>query len=244
MPPLVVVPTYNERRNLPALLERVLEQGVHVLIVDDDSPDGTGVIADRAAAEDERVFVLHRSGKLGLGTAYREGFAWGRAGGYDVLCEMDADLSHDPADLPRLITALEGADVVVGSRYTAGGGTVGWPWHRHALSVAGSLYVRILTGCPVRDATAGFRAYSASVIDKIDVPDAIHSEGYAFQIEVLLRAWNAGFRVVEVPITFTERVEGVSKMSRRIVFEALRQVPVWAREIRFPQELSHAKAGS
>jgi len=229
---LVVVPTYNEVASLEAVVTRVLAAGeaagadVSVLVVDDASPDGTGALADRLAADDARVGVLHRPGKGGLGPAYVAGFRWGLARGFDAIVEMDADLSHDPADVPRLLHALAGADLVIGSRYVPGGGVVDWPLSRLLLSRAANRYVGLVTGLPVADATAGFRAFRRQVLEALDL-SALRSDGYAFQVETALRAWRAGFRIVEVPITFTERRDGASKMTRAIIVEALWRVLVW-----------------
>ena len=229
---LVVVPTYNEAATLPRVTEKLMaaaagaEDEISMLVADDNSPDGTGAIADELAAQYERVQVLHRPGKGGLGPAYRAGFAWGLERGYDALCEMDADLSHDPADVPRLLAALRGADLVIGSRYVPGGGVVDWPRHRLALSQGGNYYVRTMTGMPVQDATAGFRAFRRSVLEELDL-STIKSDGYSFQLEMALRTWRLGFRIVEIPITFTERTEGASKISRAIVLEALWRVFQW-----------------
>ena len=228
MRPLVCIPTYNESATLERAVRAALaaDADLDVLVIDDASPDGTGDIADRLATEDPRVNVLHRPGKAGLGTAYRAGFAWGLERGYDVLAEMDADLSHDPADLPRLFDALRGADLVIGSRYVPGGGVVDWPASRLALSKGGNHYVRLATGMPLRDATAGYRAFRREVLEALDLTTVL-SEGYSFQLEMALRTWRLGFRVVEVPITFTERREGASKISRAIIVEALWRVLVW-----------------
>jgi glycosyltransferase involved in cell wall biosynthesis len=229
---LVVVPTYNEIATLERVVVGVLDAAdsaaldVEILVVDDASPDGTGTLAERLAADDKRVAVMHRPAKLGLGPAYLAGFSRGLARGYDVLCEMDADLSHDPVDVPRLLRTLERADLVIGSRYVPGGGVVDWPPHRRLLSSAGNRYVQIVTGLPVADATAGFRAYRRAVLEEIDLA-SVDSDGYAFQLELVLRAWRQGFRVVEVPIIFTERREGASKISRAIVAEALWRVLRW-----------------
>jgi glycosyltransferase involved in cell wall biosynthesis len=238
---LVVIPTYNEIATLERVIGGVLEAAdgaaldVEVLVVDDGSPDGTGALADRLAADDKRLAVLHRPRKAGLGPAYLAGFAWGLRhgsggarlqGSYDALCEMDADLSHDPTDVPRLLRTLEHADLVMGSRYVPGGGVVDWPAHRRLLSAAGNRYVQLVTGLPVADATAGFRAYRRAVLEEVDLP-SVDSDGYAFQLELVLRVWRAGFRIVEVPIVFTERREGASKISRAIVAEALWRVLRW-----------------
>ncbi|MDP9406135.1 MAG: polyprenol monophosphomannose synthase [Actinomycetota bacterium] len=229
---LVVVPTYNEIATLERVAKGVVAAAartphdVELLVVDDGSPDGTGALADRLAAEHAGIAVLHRDRKAGLGPAYRAGFALGLARGFDALCEMDADLSHDPADLPRLLTTLERADLVVGSRYVPGGSVVDWPWHRLALSRGGNRYVRAVTGLPVRDATSGYRVYRRAVLETLDLA-TVRSDGYSFQLELALRAWRLGFRVVEVPITFVERSEGASKISRAIVAEAMWRVLQW-----------------
>lgn len=225
---LVVVPTYNERATLDEVLARLRSAPVDadVLVVDDGSPDGTGAVADRAAARDGRVHVLHRPRREGLGAAYRAGLGWGLAHGYDVLVEMDADLSHDPAQLPQIIGATSLADVVVGSRYVAGGRIDNWVWHRRLLSWGGNRYVQAVTGIPVRDATSGFRAYRRSALEAVCMA-SVRSDGYAFQVEMVLRAWRLGFAVTEVPITFVERRSGASKISRAIVFEALWRVLWW-----------------
>jgi dolichol-phosphate mannosyltransferase len=226
---LIVIPTYNEAANITALLNRLEGIGpdLDVLVVDDSSPDGTGDLVAQRAAETERVHLLSRADRAGLGTAYVEGFRWALARDYDAIVEMDADLSHDPADVPRLVDALGGADLAVGSRYVPGGRVRNWGTLRRALSRAGNLYARGLMGWGVRDATSGFRAYSPDVLRKIDVA-GVSSEGYAFQIEMVRRVRLAGGRVTEIPITFSERSDGRSKMSRRIVLEALWRVPVWA----------------
>lgn len=224
--PLVVVPTYNERENLPRLLDAVhasLPEG-HVLVVDDGSPDGTGAIADEHAAADERVHVLHRAGKQGLGTAYLAGFRWALERDYTHIFEMDADFSHDPADLPRFLTAARDADVVLGSRWVRGGETPGWPLRRQLLSRGGSLYARTILGVDVRDLTGGFKCFRRRVLQAIDL-DAVRTVGYGFQIELTWRALQQGFRVVEIPIRFADRAAGESKMSGDIFKEAL--VLVW-----------------
>jgi dolichol-phosphate mannosyltransferase len=225
---LVVVPTYNEADNLAPIVARVRAAvpEVEVLVADDASPDGTGAVADRLAATDPHVHVLHRAGKEGLGAAYVAGFAWARERGFDVVVEMDADGSHAPEQLPRLLAALETADVVLGSRWVPGGRVVNWPWRRMLLSRGGNLYTRIVLGFPVRDATGGYRAYRMPVLDKIDI-DSVLSQGYCFQVDLAWRAHRHGLRVVEVPITFTERERGASKMSPAIVREALWRVTVW-----------------
>jgi dolichol-phosphate mannosyltransferase len=224
--PLVITPTYDERDNLRPFVAQVLAAvpHAHVLVVDDASPDGTGDVAEDLATEDRRVHVIHRPAKLGLGTAYLEGFRYALAEGYDVAFEMDADLSHDPAHFPAFFRALsEGADVVVGSRNIAGGGVRGWGVGRHLLSKGGSLYARAILGVPVRDLTTGFKAYTREALLAIDL-GAIRSNGYAFQIETTYRALRAGLTVVEVPIVFVDRRAGASKMSRRIFAEAVFEV--------------------
>jgi dolichol-phosphate mannosyltransferase len=223
---LVIVPTYDEAENLPRIVPEVLAQDdrIDVLVVDDASPDGTGEIADELAATTERVSVLHRPGKEGLGRAYLAGFRLGLERGYDVLFEMDADFSHPPDALPGLIDAFEEADVVVGSRYVDGRVTVvNWPMSRLLISYFGSRYARVITGMPVRDGTGGFNGWRREVLDKVDL-DRVQSNGYAFQIELKFRAWKAGCRIVERPILFTERGSGESKMSKRIVREAVWRV--------------------
>jgi dolichol-phosphate mannosyltransferase len=225
---LVIVPTYDEVQNLAPIVERALAAvpTAHVLVVDDASPDGTGALADRLAASDRRVCVLHRTEKAGLGAAYVAGFRWAQARGYDVVVEMDADGSHAPEQLPRLLAALESADLAIGSRWVEGGRIVNWPRSRELLSRSGNAYVRLLLGVPVRDATGGFRAYRREVLDALPLDD-VASHGYCFQVDLAWRAIEAGYRVVEVPITFVERVRGESKMSRAIVLEALWRVTWW-----------------
>jgi dolichol-phosphate mannosyltransferase len=223
----VCLPTYNEIENLEPMvraLGEVLPEGGRVLVVDDDSPDGTGTLADRLATELPFVSVLHRERKEGLGRAYIAGFHRALADGADLVLEMDCDFSHDPNDVPRLIGAVEqGADVAIGSRYVAGGGTENWGLFRRLISRGASLYTRTLL-MPINDPTSGFKCFRRAVLERIDL-DAIHSRGYAFQIENVYRALRAGFRVVEVPITFAERHTGHSKMSRAIVLEAIWKVP-------------------
>jgi glycosyltransferase involved in cell wall biosynthesis len=240
---LLVLPTYNEAATLDELVRRALTASpeLDVLVVDDASPDGTGEIADALARETPRVRVLHRPAKAGLGRAYVAGFRLALEGGYEVACEMDADLSHDPADLPRLLAALAGADVAVGSRYVPGGGTRGWSRGRLVLSRAGTLYARMLLGLPLTDATSGFRCYRRAVLEAIPLEE-VRSEGYAFQVEMAWRAWALGFRIVEVPIVFTERRAGRSKMSRRIVVEALWRVAAWGLARRRPPAHPHPRS--
>ena len=223
---LVVVPTYNERDNLAALVEAVHRSApeADLLVVDDASPDGTGALGDEIGARDPRVKVLHRTGKLGLGTAYVEGFRRALSEGYDVVCEMDADHSHDPGYLPRFMAAIEaGADVVVGSRNVPGGGVEGWGLGRHVLSKGGSLYARSILGVGIHDLTTGYKAYTRRALLAIDV-ETLRSNGYSFQIETTYRALRKGLRVVEVPIVFVDRRAGRSKMSRRIFAEAISEV--------------------
>jgi dolichol-phosphate mannosyltransferase len=223
---LIVVPTYNERENLPLLLEAVLKvvpSEVEILVVDDGSPDGTGKIADEWAARESRVHVLHRTGKLGLGTAYVAGFRWGLDQGFEQLIEMDADFSHDPKYLPVMLKSLESHDVAIGSRYVPGGGTVNWGLGRKVLSRGGSLYARTVLGAPIRDFTGGFNGWRRKVIEAVDV-GTLRSDGYSFQIELKYRAFKKGFRWTEFPIVFADREVGKSKMNRRIVFEALARV--------------------
>lgn len=225
---LVVIPTYNEHQTLPEVVARVLAAPVEidVLVVDDASPDGTGRIADELSAADPRVHVLHRPGKQGLGPAYRAGLGWGLDEGYDVLVEMDADLSHDPGHLPDLVNGTARADLVLGSRYVPGGGTRNWPWHRRALSAGGNVYVRTVTGVDVHDGTSGYRAFRRCVLEEIRLQE-LASDGYSFQLETLLLTWRAGFAIDEIPITFVERRAGTSKISRSIVLEAVWRVLVW-----------------
>ncbi|MPY85676.1 MAG: glycosyltransferase [Actinophytocola sp.] len=227
-PALVVIPTYNERDTLGGVIERLLVvlPALHVLVVDDASPDGTGELADDLAAADERVHVLHRAGKAGLGAAYVAGFRWGLARNYATIIEMDADGSHAPEDLPRLLAALAHADLVLGSRYVPGGRVVNWPRRRELLSRGGNLYSRLALGVRIADITSGFRAYRASVLEKLPLDD-IASQGYCFQIDLAWRTVRSGFTVSEVPITFTERELGESKMSGDIVREAVLQVGRW-----------------
>ena len=223
---LVVTPTYNEADNLEAFVRALFGAvpDAHVLVVDDGSPDGTGKIADRLAGSDERVRVLHRGGKLGIGTAYLDGFRFGLREGYDVLVQMDTDLSHDPAHLPAMLRAIEeGADVVLGSRNIAGGGVRGWGLGRHVLSKGGSLYSRTILGLSIRDLTSGYKAFRREVLEGLDLA-SIRSEGYSFQIEMTWRALRGGFSVVEVPIVFVDRRAGESKMSRQIFLEAVAMV--------------------
>jgi dolichol-phosphate mannosyltransferase len=233
---LVIVPTYNERDNIETIIDRVLQSvpEANVLVADDGSPDGTGKIADELAISDPRVHVLHRTEKAGLGAAYIAGFQWGLERGYDVLVEMDADGSHAPEQLPRLLAALRQADLVLGSRWVAGGTVVNWPMSRELLSRSANIYTRVALGIPVRDATGGYRAYRRRVLESIDLAD-VSSQGYCFQVDLAWRAVLAGFRVVEVPITFADRERGESKMSGTIVREALWRVTQWGARHRVDQ---------
>lgn len=237
---LVIVPTYNERANLPTLLDRLahVNPRLDLLIVDDHSPDGTGRLADEFAAHHPWVHVLHRDGPKGLGRAYCAGFAWALAQGYDYICEMDGDLSHDPSDLPLLVAAAETADLAIGSRYAGGIRVINWPLHRLLLSAGAARYVRAVTGMPVADPTGGFKCFRRSTLAGLNL-SAIGSNGYGFQIEVNHLVWRCGGRIVEVPIVFTERKEGHSKMSGRIVFEAVWLVWRLAWENRFRRRPRH-----
>jgi dolichol-phosphate mannosyltransferase len=242
---LVVIPTYNEVDNLEPIIARVRAAvpEAHMLVVDDGSPDGTGALADRlAAAEPGAVSVLHRSEKAGLGAAYVAGFRWALAEGFDVAVEMDADGSHAPEELPRLLAALREADLVIGSRWVPGGEVRNWPLSRLLLSRGASVYTRVLLRYPVRDATAGYRAYRRGVLEQLKL-DEVASQGYCFQIDLGWKTWRSGFRVVEVPITFTERAVGQSKMSRAIVTEALWRVAAWGLTSRSRSARAKALAG-
>ena len=226
MKPLIVLPTYNEKDNLRPLVESILDLGpYHILVADDNSPDGTGALADQLAGEyPGRVHVLHRDKKEGLGRAYNAGFKWGLARDYDVLFEMDADFSHNPTHLSQFMREIEkGADVVLGSRNIKGGGTRNWSPLRHVISKGGSLYAGLILGVPYRDLTSGFKAFRREVLEALDLGN-IHSNGYSFQIEVTYRAHQMGFRIVETPIMFADREVGQSKMSGNIVSEAMAMV--------------------
>jgi dolichol-phosphate mannosyltransferase len=225
---VMVIPTFNEVENLADVVARVRRcvPDVDVLVVDDASPDGTGALADRLAAEDRQVRVLHRSAKEGLGAAYAEAFRVALAEGYDLIGEMDADGSHQPEQLPRLLSAVADADLVVGSRWVPGGSVVNWPWHRRALSRAGNLYTRLLLGIAVRDSTAGFRVFRRQTLERIRLEE-VQSLGYAFQVELVYRTLRAGLRVREVPIEFVERVRGDSKMTPEVARESLVRITRW-----------------
>ncbi|GGK08832.1 dolichol-phosphate mannosyltransferase [Pilimelia anulata] len=241
---LVVIPTYNEVDNVRQITDRVRTAApdVDILIADDNSPDGTGEIADALAAADDHVHVLHRAGKQGLGAAYIAGFGWARERGYDAVVEMDADGSHAPEELPKLLNALESADVVLGSRWVRGGSVVNWPLHRLVLSRGANFYTRMLLGVPLHDATGGYRVYRMPVLEKIDL-GAVASTGYCFQVDLAWRAFRAGFRVIEVPIRFSERERGASKMSSSVIGEALWRVTVWGAAARRDQVAARLRRG-
>ena len=235
---VIVVPTYNEADNLAWIVGRVraAQPDVDVLVVDDGSPDGTGRIADELASADPHVKVVHRTQKAGLGAAYRAGFRVALDAGYDVIGEMDADGSHQPEQLHRLLDAIRSADLVIGSRWIPGGSIVNWPRSREALSRGGNIYVRLLLGIDVHDATAGFRLFRRATLEKIDI-DSVHSTGYVFQTDMAYRTLRAGLKVVEVPIEFIERERGDSKMSRDVAIESLKSITTWglrerARQVR------------
>ncbi|MCF3963605.1 polyprenol monophosphomannose synthase [Streptomyces fuscigenes] len=241
---LVIIPTYDEAGNIETIVKRVRSAvpDAHVLVADDNSPDGTGRIADGIAAADSSVHVLHREGKEGLGAAYLAGFRWGIDHGYGVLVEMDADGSHQPEELPRLLTALKGADLVLGSRWMPGGRVVNWPRTRELISRGGSTYSRLLLGVPMRDVTGGYRAFRKETLEGLGL-DQVASQGYCFQVDLARRAVEAGFHVVEVPITFVDREVGDSKMSRDIFVEALWRVTAWGVESRANRLLGRRPIG-
>jgi dolichol-phosphate mannosyltransferase len=222
---LVIVPTYNEKENLPLLAERVLALPVPVdlLVVDDNSPDGTGRIADELAAKEPRIHVLHRPGKNGLGRAYCDGFAWALQRDFELVLEMDGDFSHNPADIPRFLEAAQQADLVLGSRYRDGIRVINWPLGRLLLSMSAARYVQVITGMPFTDPTGGFKCFRRRTLEAIDLP-GVRSNGYSFQIEMTHKVWRQGLRIVEVPIIFTDRYQGSSKMSGHIVREAFLMV--------------------
>jgi len=219
---IVIIPTFNEADNLPRLLPTILNLGSHfnILIVDDNSPDGTAKLVKEMQKTEQRIHLIERPGKMGLGTAYVAGFKFALANGFDFVFEMDADFSHDPAELPRLLAKAEEYDLVIGSRYIEGVNVVNWPMKRLLLSYFANLYTRVITGMPVHDATGGFKCFRRKVLESIDL-DAIHSNGYSFQIEMNFKTWRKGFRVCEIPIVFVDRRIGVSKMSKKIVYEAV-----------------------
>jgi len=228
---LVIIPTFNEADNLPRLLPTILNLGSHfnILIVDDNSPDGTAKLVKEMQKTEQRIHLIERPGKMGLGTAYVAGFKFALANGFDYIFEMDADFSHDPAELPRLLAKAEEYDLVIGSRYIEGVNVVNWPMKRLLLSYFANIYTRVITGMPVRDATGGFKCFRRKVLESIDL-DAIHSNGYSFQIEMSFKSWRKGFRVCEIPIVFVDRRIGVSKMSKKIVYEAVWMV--WRLKLR------------
>ena len=230
---LVVIPTYNEADNIRLITERTRRAvpDVDILVADDNSPDGTGAIADELAAADDHIFVLHRAGKEGLGAAYKAGFAWAKNKGYDAVVEMDADGSHAPEELPKMLDVLRETDAVLGTRYIPGGSVHNWPAHRLLLSRGGNIYIRMALGMPFKDATGGYRVYRMPVLDAINV-DTVASTGYSFQVELAWRTYKAGFRMAEVPISFTEREHGVSKMSGNIMKEQLLRVTLWGLQTR------------
>ena len=231
---LVIVPTYNELENVRIITSgiRTNVPGADILVADDNSPDGTGEVADELAATDQQIKVLHRTNKAGLGAAYLDAFSWAKKNGYDVVVEMDADGSHRPVDLVKILEQLKNADVVLGSRWVAEGKVVNWPLQRKILSQGGNIYTRLMLGIPVKDATGGFRAYRMTALDQIDL-SKVQSQGYCFQVDMAWRAVQAGLTVVEVPITFIEREIGESKMSGSIVKEALWRVTQWGFQKRF-----------
>ncbi len=225
MKSLVIIPTYNESENIEQVVREVLAAlpDTEILVIDDNSPDGTGVIADSLAGANTSIHVLHRPGKMGMGNAYNQGFRYARERGYDVVFEMDADFSHKPSDLPRLLENLQGNGLVIGSRYVEGGGTVNWGFSRKLISKSGNLYARTILGMRVNDITAGFRCYRVEALNKVDL-DQVKSDGYGFQVEMAYRIKQAGYSIREVPIIFEDRRAGQSKMSRNIVFEAFVRV--------------------
>ena len=222
MKTLVIIPTYNERENIERIVPLVLEKdpSIHVLIVDDNSPDGTGQIADSMAKESERIFVIHRENKSGLGTAYITGFKFALENSYDLIFEMDCDFSHDPKYIPHFLEAIRDEDLVLGSRYISGVNVINWPMSRLLLSYYANVYSRIITGLPVKDATGGFKCFRRQVLEAIEL-DQVKSNGYSFQIEMSFRAWKKGFKIKEIPIVFEDRKAGQSKMSKKIVREAV-----------------------
>jgi len=222
MKTLVIIPTYNESENIERIVPEILDkdQSIDVLIVDDNSPDGTGELADKMAEKNSKIFVIHREKKSGLGTAYKAGFRYAIENGYDYIFEMDADFSHDPKCIPSFLEAIKEADLVLGSRYISGVNVINWPMSRLLLSYYANVYTRWVTGLPVKDATGGFKCFRRKVLESVDL-DKVKSEGYSFQIEVSLRAWKKGFKIKEIPIVFEDRREGRSKMSKKIVREAV-----------------------
>ena len=227
MKPIAISPTYNERRNISELISRVLSSydGIDILVVDDNSPDGTAHVVKEIIQKDKRVHILERSGKLGLGTAYCVGFQWALENGYDRIIQIDADMSHNPDDIVHLLAESKNSDVVIGSRYINGVNVVNWPLRRLILSYAANLYAQIITGLPIKDATGGFKCFRGRVLETIDL-SKITSEGYSFQIEMNFISWFKGFKIKEIPIIFSDRTVGESKMSKGIIFEAIYMVPL------------------
>ena len=227
MKPIAISPTYNERKNISELISRVLSSydGIDILIVDDNSPDGTAHVVKEIIQKDKRVHILERSGKLGLGTAYCAGFQWALENGYDRIIQIDADMSHNPDDIVHLLAESKNSDVVIGSRYINGVNVVNWPLRRLILSYAANLYAQIITGLPIKDATGGFKCFRGRVLETIDL-SKITSEGYSFQIEMNFISWVKGFKIKEIPIIFSDRTVGESKMSKVIIFEAIYMVPL------------------
>ena len=227
MKPIAISPTYNETKNISELISRVLSSydGIDILIVDDNSPDGTAHVVKEIIQKDKRVHILERSGKLGLGTAYCAGFQWALENGYDRIIQIDADMSHNPDDIVHLLAESKNSDVVIGSRYINGVNVVNWPLRRLILSYAANLYAQIITGLPIKDATGGFKCFRGRVLETIDL-SKITSEGYSFQIEMNFISWVKGFKIKEIPIIFSDRTVGESKMSKGIIFEAIYMVPL------------------
>lgn len=242
--PVVLIPTYNERETIATAVTGVRAAVPHadVLVLDDNSPDGTGAIADELAAADPQVYVRHRPAKEGLGRAYLDGFRWAKERGYDAVVEMDADGSHRAADLPAVLAAADHADVSIGSRWVPGGSVVNWPIHRKFLSVGANTYTRLMLGMPVKDSTAGFRVYRMTALETMGL-EGVESHGYCFQIDLTWRAVRAGLKIVEVPVTFVEREEGTSKMSSNIIAEALQNVTLWGLSYRGGQAVRGAARG-
>ncbi len=224
---LIIIPTYNESKNIVRLCEKIMsmEKSFDILVVDDNSPDGTGELAEKMSSMHSEIHVMRRPSKMGIGSAYIEGFQWGLKKDYELFFEMDADFSHNPEDLFRMTETINDCDLCVGSRYIEGGGVINWPLWRMLLSkFAARYYTRVITGMPMNDATSGFKCFRRTVLEKIDF-NKIHSEGYSFQIEMHYRIWKKGFRIKEIPIIFTDRQHGLSKMSKKIIFEAI--IIVW-----------------
>lgn len=223
MKAIIVIPTYNEAQNIEQMIDRILFQGIRgldILVVDDNSPDGTGRIVEKIAKHESNVHLMNRAGKAGLGTAYVAGFKYALERDYDYIFEMDADFSHDPDDIPKFLEAIKSADLVIGSRYKCGVNVINWPITRLVLSVGANKYSQIITGMPIKDCTGGFKCFRREVLEAIDL-DKVDSDGYSFQIEMNFKAWKKGFKIVEIPIVFTDREAGSSKMSKKIIREAI-----------------------